>query len=130
MRKAPMTETKVATALWRLATSDTYRSTALQFGVGRTTALKAKQEFCKVLASKAGDFIKFPFTEAEVKQSLRSFTNKSCFPQVVGAIDGAQISLKSVPRSERVEYLGHRMCNSTPETRCRHSSFGTKGNSA
>lgn len=96
MRKALSIENRIAVALWRLAMGDTYRSTSLQFGVGRTNALKAKQEFCKILAKKAGEFIKFPITEAEATVKIRSFTNKSSFPQVVGAIDGTHIPLKSV----------------------------------
>ena len=53
MCKALSVENRIAVALWRWATGDTYRSTSLQFGVGRTTALKAKKEFCKILAKKA-----------------------------------------------------------------------------
>lgn len=49
MRKALSVEKKIAVALWRLATGDTYRSTAQQFGVGRTTALRAK--YIRVLQS-------------------------------------------------------------------------------
>ena len=108
MRKALPVEKRIAVALWRLATGDTYRSTSLQFGVGRTTALKAKKEFCKILAKKAGEFIKFPITEAEAAAKICSFTNKSSFPQVVGAIDGTHIPLKSVPRRERVEYFNRK----------------------
>ena len=87
---------------------DTYRSTSLQFGVGRTTALKAKKEFCKILAKKAVEFIKFPITVAEATVKICSFTNKTSFPQVVGAIDGTHIPLKSVPRRERVEYFNRK----------------------
>ena len=94
--------------LWRLATGDTYRSTSLQYGVGRTTALKAKKEFCKILAKKAGEFIKFPIIEAEATVKICSFSNKSCFPQVVGAIDRTHIPLKSVPRRETVEYFNRK----------------------
>ena len=72
--------------------------------MGRTTALRAKQDFCKELANKARDFLKFPITEAEKTLSINSLTNVS-FPQVVGAIDGAHFPLKSVPRRESVEYF-------------------------
>ena len=108
MRKALSVEKRIAVVLWRLATGDTYWSTSLQFGVGRTTALKAKKEFCKILAKKAGEFIKFPITEAEATVKICSFTNKSPFPQVVGAIDGTHIPLKSVPRRQRVEYFNRK----------------------
>lgn len=40
MRKAPSVKKRIAVVLWRLATGDTYRSTSLQFGVGRTTGQK------------------------------------------------------------------------------------------
>ena len=95
-------------ALWRLATGDTYRLTSLQFSIGRMTALKAKKEFCKILAKEAGEFIKFPITEAEATVKICSFTNNSSFPQVVGAIDGTHILLKSVPQRERVEYFNRK----------------------
>ena len=105
MRKALSVEKRIAVALWRLATGDSYRSTSLQFGLGRTNALKTKKEFCKILAKKAGEFKKFSITEAEAAAKICSFTNKPSFPQVVGTIDGTYIPLKSVLRRERVEYF-------------------------
>ena len=50
MRKALSVERKMAVALWRLATVGyTWRSTALQFDVGRATVLRAKQELSNKL---------------------------------------------------------------------------------
>lgn len=60
MRKALSVEKRIAVALWRLATGDTYRSTSLQFGVGRTTALKAKNEFCRIFSQKGRGVHKIP----------------------------------------------------------------------
>jgi len=57
------------------------------------------------LAKKAGEFIKFPITEAEATVKICSFTNESPFPQVVRAIDGTHILLKSIWRRERGEYF-------------------------
>ena len=77
MRKALSVEKRIAVTLWRLAMGDTYRSTALQFGVGRATALKAKQEFCKILANKVGEFI-IIFRSQKLRQqqkSVRSLTS-------------------------------------------------------
>ena len=51
-------------------------------------------DFCEALAKRATEFIKFPETEQEVLQSIGLFTNKSPFPQVVGAVDGSHIALK------------------------------------
>ena len=99
---------RVAVALWRLATGDTYRSTGLQFGIGRCTAMLITHDFCEAIAKRATEFIKFPVTEQEVLQSIRLFTNKSPFPQVVGAIDGSHIALKTVPVNERIEYFNRK----------------------
>ena len=74
-----------------------YRSTGLQFGIGRCTAMLITQDFCQAIAKRATEFIKFPETEQEVLQSIRLFTNESPFPKVVGAIDGSHIALKTVP---------------------------------
>ena len=65
-------------------------------------------DFCEAIAKQATEFIKFPETEQEVLQSIRLFTNKSPFPQVVGAIDGSHIALKTVPINERIEYFNRK----------------------
>ena len=108
LRQSIPVQKRVAVALWRLATGDTYRSTGLQFGIGRCTAMLIKQDFCKAIAKRAQEFIKFPETEQEVLQSIRLFTNKSPFPQVVGAIDGCHIALKTVPVDERIDYFNRK----------------------
>ena len=105
LRQSIPVHKRVAVALWRLATGDTYRSTGLQFGIGRCTAMLIKQDFCNAIAKRAKEFIKFPETEQEVLQSIRLFTNKSPFSQVVGAIDGCHIALKTVPVDERIDYF-------------------------
>ena len=108
LRQSIPVHKRVAVALWRLATGDTYRSTGLQFGIGRCTAMLIKQDFCNAIAKHAKEFIKFPETEQEVLQSIRLFTNKSPFPQVVGAIDGCHIALKTVPVDERIDYFNRK----------------------
>ena len=64
MRRAIPVEKRVAVALWRLATGNSYRTTGLVFGVGRCTALKLKDEFCSALLTTAKGYIKFPKGEA------------------------------------------------------------------
>ena len=108
LRQSIPVHKRVAVALWQLATGDTYRSTGLQFGIGWCTALLIKQDFCNAIAKHAKEFIKFPETEQEVLQSIRLFTNKSPFPQVVGAIDGCHIALKTVPVDERIDYFNRK----------------------
>ena len=108
LRQSIPVHKRVAVALWRLAMGDTYRSTGLQFGIGRCTAMLIKQDFCNAIAKRAKEFIKFPETEQEVLQSIRLFTNKSPFPQVEGAIDGCHIALKTVPVDERIDYFNRK----------------------
>ena len=82
---------RVAVALWRLATGDMYRSIGLPFG-------RVNADFCKAIAKRASYFIKFPETlKEELTQNIRLFPQKSPFPEVVGAIDGSHIPLKTVP---------------------------------
>ena len=108
LRKCIPVNKRVAVALWRLATGDTYRSTGLQFGIGRCTAMLLKADFCKAIAKRATNFIKFSETEEELTWNIRLFAQKSPFPQEVGAIDGSHIPLKTVPVNERIEYFNRK----------------------
>ena len=62
LRECIPVKKRVAVALWRLATGDTYRSKGLQFGIGRCTAMLLKADFCKAIAKRVPQFIKFPQT--------------------------------------------------------------------
>jgi len=108
LRKCIPVNKQVAVALWRLATGDTYRSTGLQFGIGRCTAMLLKADFCKAIAKRAINFIKFPETEEELTQNNHLFAQKSPFPHVVGAIDGSHIPLKTEPVNEQIEYFNRK----------------------
>ena len=57
-RKAFPTEKRVAIALWRLATRDSYRSTGKTFGIARTVSIA--HDFCEELSLHSADLIKFP----------------------------------------------------------------------
>ena len=73
LHQAISEEKQVAVALWRLATGNSYRTVGLTFGIGRCTAVNVKDEFCTALLRRANDFIKFPKTEAETRQSIQDF---------------------------------------------------------
>ena len=111
MRKAIPVEKRVAVALWRLATGNSYRSTGLVFGVGRCTAMNLKDEFCSALLMSANDFIKFPKGEAETKRAIQAFQEISCFPQVVGAIDGSHIPIIA-PKIDPNDYYNRKQFHS------------------
>ena len=77
---------RVAIALWRLATGDSYRATGLQFGVGKSTAISITHEFCQAL-NHCVEIIKFPRTSDETALAIEAFSVHSDVPQTVGAID-------------------------------------------
>ena len=108
LRQSIPVHKQVAVALWWLAMGDTYRCTGLQFGIGWCTAMLIKQDFCNAIAKRGKECIKFPESEQEVLQSIRLFTSKSPFPQVVGAIDGCHIALKTVPVDKRIDYFNQK----------------------
>ena len=57
------------------------------------------------------DFIKFPKTDAETRQSIQEFQDISCFPQVVGALDGSHIAIR-VPKEDPNEYVNRKRFHS------------------
>ena len=57
LRQAITVEKRVAVALWRLATGNSYRTVGLTFGIGQCTAMNIKDEFCSALIRRANDFI-------------------------------------------------------------------------
>ena len=97
MRKAWPVEWRVAVAIWRLATGDTYRSSGLQFGMGEATAFKCCVEFETVLGNLKNKYIRFPFYDGEVQEAMDRFEELYKFPQIVGAIDGSHIEIKAPP---------------------------------
>ena len=100
-------EKRVAVALWRLATGNSYRTVGLTFGISRCTAMSIKDKFCSALMRRANDVIKFPRTEAETRQFIKEFQGISRFPQVVGALDGSHIPIK-VPKEDPNEYVNRK----------------------
>ena len=111
MRRAIPVEKRVAVALWRLATGNSYRTTGLVFGVGRCTALKLKDEFCSALLTTAKGYIKFPKGEDETRRAIEEFQEISCFPQVVGAIDGSHIPIIA-PKNDPNDYYNRKQFHS------------------
>lgn len=86
-------EKRVAIALWRLATGNSFRTIGLTFGVGRCTAMNIKDDFCTALMRRVNEFIKLHTTENDTRKAIQGFENISTFPQVVGALDGTHIRI-------------------------------------
>ena len=73
--------------------------------------MNLKDEFCTALLPRANDFIKFPKTEAETRQSIQEFQDISRFPQVVGALDGSHIPIRA-PKEDPNEYVNRKSFHS------------------
>ena len=84
----------VAFALWRLGSGNSYRSTAITFGIGKSSAIKRCHSFSEALNRRKNDFICLPAHEDDVKETINKF-EKLNFPHVVGAIDGTHVEIKA-----------------------------------
>ena len=68
MRAPVSVEKRLAVSLWRLATGDSYRSSGLQFGRGKSSAKNVCSEFETALVRLKNDFIKFPLTRTIIEE--------------------------------------------------------------
>ena len=97
MRSPVSVEERVAVALWRLATGDSFKSCGLQFGIGMSTAKTICAEFELCLLRLKDQFIKFPLRRQELQELMDEFEEEYRIPQIVGAIDGCHIEINSLP---------------------------------
>lgn len=94
-RQAIPVQKRVAIALWRLGTGNSYRSTAITFGIGKSSAIKICHSFSEAMNRRENDFISLPAHEDDVKETISKFEEKLNFPHVVGAIDGTHVEIKA-----------------------------------
>ena len=88
-------EKRVAVALWRLATSNSYRSTNKVFGIGLTSVAKIVHEICESVFEESGQFIKFPANGHDTALEIEEFSylTQTVLSQVVGTIDGTHVEI-------------------------------------
>ena len=70
MRETIHVVKRVAVSLWRLATRDYYRSTALSFGTGKSTAVTIKDEFCDAICERSDELVHFPENVQEMRDEI------------------------------------------------------------
>lgn len=104
LRDAIPLEKRVAVAIWRLSTGNSYRVVAKAFGVGIKSVHVILLEFCYTLKIMSGHYIRFPTTEVETSLEILKFKNMTgtVIPQVVGCIDGTHIEITcpSIPNKD------------------------------
>ena len=64
---------RVAIAIWRLATGNSFRSIAKAFAVGISTAVTICKEFCGELKRRSSEYIRFPATRRENAEAILKF---------------------------------------------------------
>ena len=106
-RKAIPLEKRVAIALWRLSSGNSFRATSITFAVGKSTSVQIGREFCDTIAHLAKHFIKFPKSRREVAQAMRDFKKDySCkIPQTVGVIDATHIRIMGPNCESKADYF-------------------------
>jgi len=88
-------EKVLAIGLYRLAHGNSYVTIGAAFGVGKSTVIEAVQDVVGALYELRDNFIKFPSNEAETRACINTFREASDLPNIVGAIDGTHIKIKS-----------------------------------
>ena len=95
MRKCIPPEKILAIGLDRLGHGSSYVDVSSNFNGGRSTVHEAVEDVVDALLGIKDRYIIFPNTEAEIIQSRQTFALFSALPNVVSAIDGTHIKIKT-----------------------------------
>ena len=105
-RKSIPIEKRVAIAIWRISTGNSFRTVSKTFAVGKSTSVIITREFCREITRISSQFIKFPKSRKETAKEIENFkVDYSCkIPQVVGAIDGTHIAIQAPMNDSKFDY--------------------------
>ena len=73
LRNAILIEKRVAVAIWRLATGDSYRAVGKTFRIGKSTAVSITHDFYKELSRNSRRFIRFPKSRSKTGSAIQDF---------------------------------------------------------
>ena len=92
-RRAIPIEKRVAIALWRLSTGNTFRTVTKTFGVGKSMAVQITRQSCSEMLRLARCYIHFPRSRRETAEAIEQFKVfcQCRIPQIIGALDGTHI---------------------------------------
>ena len=86
LRKGISVHERVAIALWRYRCGNSYRTTGITFGIGKSTVIKICDKFMRALIQKKDNFITFQSGEEELNLAIRRMKSIAGLPNVVGAL--------------------------------------------
>ena len=99
-RKSIPVQKRVAIALWRLSTGNSFRTIAKTFAVGKSTAVSITKYFCKEMRRSSKEYIKFTVTSDKVENAIEKLeTCCNC------AIDGTHIYIKTPQCDSKYDYF-------------------------
>ena len=109
LREAISIEKRVAVAVWRLATGNSYRTISSTLGLGKSAAIQITNEFVDAINALYGDWIKFPETVQETAEFIDRFQENTAVqvPRIVAAIDGSHIPIKA-PKHHKEGYFNRK----------------------
>ena len=87
LRKAVPIEKRVAVAIWRLSTGNSFRTIAKTFAIGKSTAVQISKEFCAEMLRLSPLYIKLPSSRRKTARAIEEFKRDyECeIPQVMSA---------------------------------------------
>ncbi|XP_067138064.1 putative nuclease HARBI1 [Centruroides vittatus] len=105
-------QTVVLMSLWLLGNQESFRGIADRFGISRGHAYREFVYFIKTVSSLRSKIIVWPNGE-KAKSTIRSFETLRdiSFPDVIGCIDGAHISI-SAPKASKNAYFNRKQYTS------------------
>ena len=109
-RRAIIGEKRVAIAIWRLSTGNSFRSIAKIFAVGKSTVVIICKEFCRELKRRWSKYISFPVTCCENAETiLKSKAEVNCkIRQAVCAIDATHIPILTPATESKNDYYSRK----------------------
>lgn len=87
-----------------MAHGNSYLTIGPNLNVGKSTVIEAVQGVAGALYELRDDHIKFPETSVELNASIQPFEELSALPNIVGAIDGSHVRIKT-PSDSGADYF-------------------------
>lgn len=104
LRDCVTPEKLLALGLYRLAHGNSYIMIGPNFNVGKSTVIEAVQDVVEALCDLRNEYIKFPSTNREVLATRETFDDLTDLPNVVGAINGTHVKIKT-PKESGPDYF-------------------------